>query len=106
MCSNPALSDKEEYPTFARTFSDWTPALIKVVKTFNWNTVILIHSRSIKFESTAEHLKHEFEKPENNIKISCELSLEAKINYNVTWGDMHYRPFMEKLNKMPGGGKY
>ena len=106
MCSNPALSDKKQYPTFARTYSDWTPALIKVLKDFKWNSVILIYSQDNKFKATRDHMIQEFEKPANNISVPCEHEVVAEIDYKIPWGEKHYRPFMEKLSKMQGGSKY
>ena len=107
MCSNPALSNKKEYPTFARTYSDWTPALMKILQTFNWKNVALIYTENNKFEAAVKHLRQEFGKSDNRINVSCELPVREQINVlrtgGMKWANETYGGFMRTLK---GGSKY
>ena len=106
MCSNPALSNKDEYPTFARTDSDWTLAFTEVLKMFKWDKVILIYTKNDKFQAVKEQLKIEFGKSEYNIKVCDEYGVVESIYYSVNWGKTNYLPFMRNLTKLVGGSKY
>ena len=110
MCSNPALSNKKEYPTFARTYSDWTPSLIKVLERFDWNIVALIYTeKKEKFEAARKNLIKKFENSSRRIKVSCKQPVEdsfkvfRELSEDTSWASKIYRPFMSQLK---GGSKY
>ena len=66
MCSTAELSDKNKFPTFARTFavdSRVGPSIISLLKyTYNWTRVALIVQNTTKWMSLKDHLMEEFEK--------------------------------------------
>ena len=106
MCSNPALSNKKKYPTFARTYSDWTPALVKTLKKFNWKTVVIIYDKSNKYNAIKNHLLQEFRKPDNDITVSCQLDLDEDSMDTPAYRDNEYGSFMRNLTAVKGGSKY
>lgn len=59
MCTSNAVSDKELYPTFARTiFGDnsISPSVLAILKYFNWNRVGIISEDADTWESRGDFL--------------------------------------------------
>ncbi len=85
MCSSPALSDKKEYPTFARTYplSKFViPSLKALLKTFNWTTVAVISSTgSSQYQETSDEMLTMLKK---SFKVSYKVSVPSDTQYNVS----------------------
>ena len=66
MCSAAELSDKNEFPTFGRTFSVDSrigPSIISLLKnTYKWTRIAIIYQNIIRWTSLTEHLEEEFKK--------------------------------------------
>ena len=101
MCSDPELSNKRKYPTFARTYpvaKQLTPSLIALLKNFNWHTVALITATGNKFEETRKHIKKKFDK--QNIRISYEASVPTVVDYkHDIWNEKFPRILNEIKSK-------
>ena len=102
MCRDPALSNKKEYPTFARTFSDWTPALIKVLQKFNWNTVALIYTGNNKYRAAKQYITNELDNSKNRITVF----LDFEIYEDIDRPDYKYPLYIKQLKECEGGGRY
>ncbi|KAL4241108.1 hypothetical protein ACF0H5_001886 [Mactra antiquata] len=56
-CSEVEVSDKKEYPTFARTKppdSQISKSVVSVMKQFNWKKITFLYSELSMFQHTAE----------------------------------------------------
>ena len=72
MCSAAELSDKNEFPTFGRTFSVDSrigPSIISLLKnTYKWTRIAIIYQNITRWTSLTEYLQEEFEK--NGITVA------------------------------------
>ena len=72
MCGAAELSDKNEFPTFGRTFSVDSrigPSIISLLKnTYKWTRIALIYQNTTRWTSLTEHLEEEFAK--NGISVA------------------------------------
>ena len=79
MCTSNAVSDKELYPTFARTiFGDnsISPSVLAILKYFNWNRVGIISEDAHTWESRGDFLVS-YLKSQGKI-----VSLQEKVKFN------------------------
>ncbi|KAK6170897.1 hypothetical protein SNE40_019184 [Patella caerulea] len=63
-CSENEVSDKELYPTFARTkptVSQISKSVVSILRLFNWKKVTFIHSNIDEFEHTADTICDQLE---------------------------------------------
>ena len=85
MCSAAELSDKNEFPTFGRTFSVDSrigPSIISLLKnTYEWTRIAIIYQNVTKWTSLTEHLQEEFEK--NGITVAMKFKALNVPNYNL-----------------------
>ena len=100
MCKEPELSDKELYPTFARTYpgvKQLTPSLVALLKHFKWNKIALIIDENI-FKDTAKNIKKKFS--EEHIQISHEESLSfTEVKYHRKQGDSFFPITFRKIKE-------
>ena len=72
MCSAAELSDKNEFPTFGRTFSVDSrigPSIISLLtNTYKWTRIAIIYQNIRRWTSVTEYLQEEFEK--NGITVA------------------------------------
>jgi hypothetical protein len=99
MCSSPELSNKNVYPTFARTFavdSQVIPSAISLLKKFEWNRVAIIYENLTKWIDLKDSMKRHFK--DNNIKIAYESSTVVFAHYNSAM-DERFRKMMSDIKK-------
>ena len=100
MCSDPELSNKKKFPTFARTYpmtKQLTSALIALLKNFSWHTVALLTSSEHKYEVTRRHVKENFS--QKHITISYEAYVPSVIEYvDKTW-DIKFPKLLRKIKE-------
>lgn len=76
MCNSPELSNKTEYPTFARTLSTHNkvfPTILSILNKFKWNKVAIVTERGEEFRRTTEYMKKEFKKRDIKLTYSAEI---------------------------------
>ncbi|KAI8796774.1 Guanylate cyclase 32E, partial [Biomphalaria glabrata] len=59
-CTDPEVSNRKRYPTFARTKptdSQICGSVVSILKMFNWNKVTFIHTEAEKYNVTAVTLQ-------------------------------------------------
>ena len=85
MCSASELSDKNEFPTFGRTFpvdSRIAPSIISLLKnTYRWTRIAIIYQNTTRWISLKEHLQEEFEK--NGITVAMKFRVANVPSYNL-----------------------
>lgn len=101
MCSSAELSNKEEYPTFGRTFavdSQVGPSVVSLLRyTYNWTRVAIIYQDSTQWKSLKEHLVKEFEK--NGIDVSEEYMLVNEAFYFDLKNEEEFRAALRKIKE-------
>ena len=100
MCSNPELSDKMKYPTFARTYplsKRLTPSLIALLNHYNWRTVAILVEDSFMFRSTYEYVHKNLEA--NGITISYTNNVATPPSYVPKKNGPKYATIMENIKK-------
>lgn len=101
MCSSAELSNKEEYPTFGRTFavdSQVGPSVVSLLRyTYNWTRVAIIYQDSTQWKSLKEHLVKEFEK--NGIDVSQEYMLVNEAFYLDLKNEEEFRAALRKIKE-------
>ena len=84
MCSAAELSDKNEFPTFGRTFpvdSRIGPSIISLLKnTYKWTRIAIIYQNVTRWTSLTEHLQEEFEK--NGITVAIKFKVVNVPSYD------------------------
>ena len=84
MCSAAELSNKNEFPTFGRTFSLDSrigPSIISLLKnTYKWTRIAIIYQNVIRWISLTEYLQEEFEK--NGITVAMKFKTSNSPSYN------------------------
>ena len=77
MCSAAELSDKNEFPTFGRTFSVDSrigPSIISLLKnTYKWTRIAIVYQNITRWTSLTEYLQEEFEK--NGITVAMKFKV-------------------------------
>ena len=85
MCSTAELSDKNEFPTFGRTFpvdSRIGSSIISLLKnTYKWTRIAIIYQNVTRWTSLTEHLQEEFEK--NGITVAMKFETVNVPIYNL-----------------------
>ena len=85
MCSAAELSDKNEFPTFGRTFSVDSrigPSIISLLKnTYKWTRIAIIYQKNIRWTSLTEHLQEEFKK--NGITVAMKFKTVNVPSYDL-----------------------
>ena len=85
MCSAAELSDKNEFPTFGRTFSVDSrigPSIISLLKTtYKWTRIAIIYQNITRWTSLTEYLEEEFEK--NGITVAMKFKASNVPSYNL-----------------------
>ena len=92
MCQEQSLSNKGDYPTFARTEPigrQLTPAIKELLKHFKWNQFALIGENSTMYEKAFANIKSEFGK---QVLAEAYMPPPAKYSY-----DEHYRQAREDM---------
>eukprot|EP00794_Sanderia_malayensis_P009042 gene9042-10009_t len=83
MCSSPSLSNKKDYPTFARTYplSKFViPSLKALLHTFKWKTVAVISSTgSNQYQETSDEM---LTKLKDEFTVSYKVSVPPERRYN------------------------
>ena len=83
MCSAAELSDKNEFPTFGRTFSVDSrigPSIISLLKnTYKWTRIAIIYQNTRRWTSVTEYLQEEFEK--NGITVAMKFKVMNVASY-------------------------
>ncbi|XP_006811765.2 guanylate cyclase 32E [Saccoglossus kowalevskii] len=77
-CSASAVSDKELYPTFSRTYPTdalYASSILSVLQEFNWDSVTIVNGLDAPWTSTANRLLEIL--PANNITIESQRTFEA-----------------------------
>ena len=86
MCSAAELSDKNEFPTFGRTFSVDSrigPSIISLLKnTYKWTTIAIIYQNVKKWTSLTGHLEEEFKKNGITVAMKFKAMNAPKYHYN------------------------
>ena len=98
MCSNPTLSDKSKYPTFARTYSlsqRLTPSLLALLKEYKWKRVAILSENSRHVKETAEYMIDELKK--NNVTVSLEEETPTPSSYTHKKHSIKLKEIMEKI---------
>ena len=84
MCSAAELSDKNEFPTFGRTFSVDArigPSIISLLKnTYKWTTIAIIYQNVKKWTSLTGLLEEEFKK--NGITVAMKFKAMNTPSYD------------------------
>ncbi|XP_031556270.1 atrial natriuretic peptide receptor 1-like [Actinia tenebrosa] len=83
MCSSPELSNKTEYPTFARTFSVDTkilPTFIAIFRKFHWSKVAIVYERLQKYTMMTTYMRKEFAK--RGIQVTYTAGVENQGHYD------------------------
>ena len=84
MCSTAELSDKNEFPTFGRTFpveSRIGSSIISLLKnTYKWTRIAIIYQNVTRWTSLTEYLQEEFEK--NGITVAMKFKTLNSPSYN------------------------
>ena len=85
MCSTAELSDKNEFPTFGRTFpvdSRIGSSIISLLKnTYKWTRIAIIYQNITKWTSLTEYMQEEFEK--NGITVAMKFKTVNAPRYNL-----------------------
>ncbi|XP_066910581.1 resact receptor-like isoform X2 [Clytia hemisphaerica] len=95
MCQEQSLSNKVDYPTFARTEPigrQLTPAIKELLKHFKWNKFALIGENSTMYEKAFDNIKLAFGK---QVLAEAYMPPPAKYSY-----DEHYRQAREDMLKL------
>ncbi|XP_031575271.1 atrial natriuretic peptide receptor 1-like isoform X2 [Actinia tenebrosa] len=82
MCSNPEVSDKKLYPTFARTFAidtKLTPSLLSLLKYYQWRRVAIIYENVTKWIEMKNTITKRL--TENGVHIALELMMSPSSVY-------------------------
>ena len=86
MCSAAELSDKNEFPTFGRTFSVDSrigPSIISLLKnTYKWTRIAIIYQNVKKWTSLTGHLEEEFKKNGITVAMKFKAMNAPKYHYN------------------------
>ena len=105
MCDDPELSNKDLYPTFARTYpvsKQVLPLLVALLKMFKWHIVALIYDNN--FEQTKEYFKQRFS--EKNINVSYEASVPSNFRYQPDVWDQKFPELLKKIKENARGKCY
>ena len=106
MCSTAELSDKNEFPTFGRTFpvdSRIGPSIISLLKnTYKWTRIAIIYQKDIRWTSLTEHQQEEFEK--NGITVAMKFKASDLPGYNLE-AEEEFRKALIKI-KQTARSKY
>ena len=85
MCSTAELSDKNEFPTFGRTFpvdSRIGSSIISLLKnTYKWTRIAIIYQNITRWTSVTQYLQEEFEK--NDITVAMKFKASNVPGYNL-----------------------
>ena len=101
MCSAAELSDKNEFPTFGRTFSVDSrigPSIISLLKnTYKWTRIAIIYQNVItRWTSLTEHLEEEFKK--NGITVAMKFKA-ANVPYYDLEAEEEFKHALIKIKK-------
>ncbi|CAL1527410.1 unnamed protein product, partial [Lymnaea stagnalis] len=100
-CTDVVVSNKEHFPTFARTKptdSQISGSVVAMLKTFNWNRVTFIHNRADEYSITAETTL----KSVNywNINTTHKITVTSVHSYNGPYFHTHtLNPFVNIVDK-------
>ena len=95
MCVDPSLSDKERYPTFARTEPigrQLTPAINEILSYFKWRKFALIVENSTMYQRAFKMIKEKF-----NVHVLAEAFMPPPAKYSY---DEHYVKAREDMRKL------
>lgn len=83
MCSDAELSDKEKYPTFARTFavdSQVVPSVVSLVKNaYRWTRVAIIYESTSRWEAIKNTLRKSLE--EQGVVVAVVQNISSHEDY-------------------------
>ena len=100
MCSAAELSDKNEFPTFGRTFSVDSrigPSIISLLKnTYKWTRIAIIYQNVTRWTSLTEYLQEEFEK--NGITVTMKFKAANVPSYHLE-AEEEFRKALIKIKK-------
>ena len=106
MCTSNAVSDKELYPTFARTiFGDNSiaPSVLAIMEHFNWNLVGIISEDDEGWELRGDFLESYLKSQGKTV------ALREKVPYNWMYNDKrdggHYQEVLKRM-KAKARSKY
>lgn len=84
-CSEPKVSQKDTYSTFARTSptaKKSVNSVLALLQEFNWNVVSIVSSTRTSHRTVADHLK-EVVLPGNGIKVNNDKTFPAPLGYGL-----------------------
>ena len=100
MCSAAELSDKNEFPTFGRTFSVDSrigPSIISLLtNTYKWTRIAIIYQNITRWTSMTEYLEEEFEK--NGITVAMTFKAANVPSYDLKAED-EFRKALIKIKQ-------
>ena len=106
MCSAVELSDKNEFPTFGRTFpvdSRIGPSIISLLtNTYKWTRIAIIYQNITRWTSLTEYLEEEFEK--NGITVAMKFKTANVPSYDLE-AEEEFRKALIKI-KQTARSKY
>ena len=106
MCSAAELSDKNEFPTFGRTFSVDSrigPSVISLLKnTYKWTRIAIIYQKVTRWTSLSEYLQEEFKK--NGITVAMKFKALGVSSYSLE-AEEEFRKALIKI-KQTARSKY
>lgn len=106
MCNSPELSNKTEYPTFARTLAVHNkilPTILAILNEFSWDKVAIVTERKDQFIGTTQYMKKEFKK--NGIKLTYSAEIqdlreyENYLLFNNTKYEKEYKNAIQHIKK-------
>ena len=98
MCSDPELSDKTQYPTFARTYSliqRLTPSLLALLKEYKWKRVAILSEDSPQFKEPARYMISELAK--NYVTVSLQEKTPVPSSYTHKKHSIKLNEIMRKV---------
>lgn len=98
MCSNPEVSDKKLYPTFARTFAidtKLTPSLLSLLNYFKWKRVAIIYENVTKWIEMKNQMVKSLE--EKDITIALQLMMSPAAVYRPQNHSGMYKDILKRI---------
>ena len=100
MCSNPEVSNKELYPTFARTFAvdtKLTPSVLSLLNYYKWQRVAIVYENVTKWIEMKNSMVKRLQA--KGITVALELLMNPSAVYRPQNHSTAYRNIMKKIKK-------
>ena len=100
MCSNPDVSYKALYPTFARTFavdSALTPSVLSLLDYYDWKRVAIICENVPNWIKMKDYMVKRLK--ENGITVALELLMNPSAEYRPKNHTDNYRGILRKIKE-------